>query len=160
MKHLPKSPYLLRPLRRRAALLPLWAALAGAAPGCDDVALPVACSSPDACPPPSNSIGWAVQIWPASTSGTSTGSDSQLPPQELPQLLFDRSGTAELHPTPARPGHDGVDLRRLRDALGQQLLILGLALGGGLVRRAWAGQSQVKACAGAAAVRHAPAFRL
>lgn len=96
MKH-PFAPlHRLHPSRRRT-LLPLLLLLAGAAPGCDDVALPVACSSPDACPPPSNSIGWAVQIWPASVSGTSTSTDSQLPPQELPQLLFDRSGTAELH---------------------------------------------------------------
>jgi hypothetical protein len=92
MKTLLRSPR----LSRRRALAALPALLALGLAGCaDEAALPIACSGPEACPPPSNSIGWALQVWPASATGS--GSDQQtLAPQEIPQLLFDRDGSAEI----------------------------------------------------------------
>jgi hypothetical protein len=66
------------------------------AAGCasDSAGIPVACTGPDSCPPPSSAIGWAAQLWPSS----SDGSDAQHPlaPQEIAQLRFDAGGTAVL----------------------------------------------------------------
>lgn len=88
--------YEARPARRLLGL-GLGLALALTTAACDDDGgLPIACSGPAACPPPSNSIGWAVQIWPSSSTNA-TASAQQLPPYEVPQLLFDRGGSAELH---------------------------------------------------------------
>lgn len=80
--------------RRLRAALSLLAALS--LPACDDEpGLPIACSGPEVCPPPSNSIGWALQVWPASSAG-SVSSQQSLAPHEVPQLIFDRSGSAEI----------------------------------------------------------------
>jgi hypothetical protein len=66
-------------------------------PACDDEpGVPIACSGPEVCPPPSNSIGWALQVWPASSTG-SGGSQQSLAPHEVPQLIFDRTGSADIN---------------------------------------------------------------
>ena len=95
---------LLPPARRawprpELGALAILIALAG---GCasESVGIPVACSGPESCPPPSSAIAWAAQIWPSS----SDGSDPQRPlaPQEIGQLRFDAGGTAVLqYRTPA-----------------------------------------------------------
>lgn len=60
--------------------------------GCaGDGGVPIACAGDVYCPPPTNNIPWAVQLWP-STSGDST----QLLPKEETKLFFDVSGTAKL----------------------------------------------------------------
>lgn len=84
-----------RPRRQLRAALSLLLALA--VPACDDEpGLPIACSGPEVCPPPSNSIGWALQVWPASSAG-SVSSQQSLAPHEVPQLIFDRTGSAEIN---------------------------------------------------------------
>lgn len=86
-------PYRLR--RTLRAVLSLLAALS--LPACDDgPGVPIACSGTEVCPPPSNSIGWALQVWPASSAG-SVSSQQSLAPHEVPQLIFDRSGSAEIN---------------------------------------------------------------
>lgn len=88
------QPPFYRPRRRLRAVLSLLAALA--LPACEDEpGLPIACSGSEVCPPPSNSIGWALQVWPASSTG-SVSSQQTLAPQEVPQLIFDRTGSAEI----------------------------------------------------------------
>lgn len=68
--------------------------------GPDGSGTPVACTGDQVCPPPSSMIGWAAQLWPSSSDGSSQ--QDPLAPQEVEQLLFDAKGSAALrYRTPA-----------------------------------------------------------
>ena len=86
---------------RLAQLLRLWVALPIALQlaGCGEeaIALPVACSGDNYCPPARSSTWWAIQLWPTDP-GDKAGSDPHwvLTPQEGQNLSFDGTGSASL----------------------------------------------------------------
>lgn len=68
--------------------------------GADNAGIPVACTGPEACPPPSTTISWAAQLWPSNSDSNDV--QHPLATQEIAQLRFDAGGTAALrYRTPA-----------------------------------------------------------
>ncbi len=86
--------------------------------GADSAGIPVACTGPEACPPPSAMISWAAQLWPSSSDGTDV--QRPLAPQEIAQLRFDAGGTATLrYRTPALSQGTVVDAQLPPQPLGR-----------------------------------------
>lgn len=116
IKHLLPDPTKVWSRTRLSALGLLAVIIAGCSS--DSAGIPVACSGPESCPPPSTSIDWAAQLWPSSSDGNDV--QHPLAPQEIAQLRFDAGGTSALkYRTPALSQGTVVDAQLPPQPLGR-----------------------------------------